>query len=204
MLLSFLGISLLVIMTPGQDTALTIRNTLLGGRRSGVLTAVGVAGGQTVWTVVTSAGIGALLVASAPAFVALKLAGCAYLVFLGVQMLYGVLHSHDGRALIAAEPPKVRVLPRTAVRQGLVSNVSNAKMLVFFTSLLPQFATSFSTLLVLGLIFCLLTLGWLTLYSLVVAKLGALIRRRRLRQSIEIVTSMSLVVLGLRLAATSR
>jgi threonine/homoserine/homoserine lactone efflux protein len=203
-LLSFLGISLLVIITPGQDTALTIRNTLLGGRRSGVLTAVGVAGGQTVWTVVTSAGVGALLVASAPAFVALKVAGCAYLVFLGVQMLYGVLRSHDGRALIVTEPPKVRVSPRTAVRQGLVSNLSNAKMLVFFTSLLPQFATSFSRLLVLGLTFCLLTLRWLTLYSLVVAKLGSLIRRRRVTQSIEVVTSMTLVVFGLRLATTSR
>src|SRR5438034_1857954 len=85
--LPFLGISLLVIVTPGQDTALTIRNTLLGGRASGVFTAVGVSAGQSVWTLATSLGIAALLVASEPAFLAVKLVGAAYLVFLGAQAL---------------------------------------------------------------------------------------------------------------------
>ena len=61
---AFLGVSILVIITPGQDTALTIRNTLVGGRGSGVLTAAGVASGQFIWTVATSAGLAALLVAS--------------------------------------------------------------------------------------------------------------------------------------------
>ena len=69
-LAAFLGVSILVIVTPGQDTALTIRNTLVGGRRSGVLTAAGVASGQFVWTVATSAGLAALLVASEPVFTA--------------------------------------------------------------------------------------------------------------------------------------
>jgi len=53
---AFLGVSALVIVTPGQDTALTIRNTLVGGRRGGIFTAVGVALGQATWTVATSAG----------------------------------------------------------------------------------------------------------------------------------------------------
>src|SRR5438093_496320 len=74
-LLAFLGVSALVIVTPGQDTALTIRNTLLGGRTAGVCTAAGVSAGQATWTFATSVGIGAILVASEPAFVALKLAG---------------------------------------------------------------------------------------------------------------------------------
>ena len=55
-LLAFLGVSALVIVTPGQDTALTIRSTLLGGRRAGVLTALGVSTGQAVWTIAASAG----------------------------------------------------------------------------------------------------------------------------------------------------
>ena len=63
---AFLAISVVVIATPGQDTALTIRNTLLGGRPAGIATAVGVAGGQLTWTVAACIGITALLVASGP------------------------------------------------------------------------------------------------------------------------------------------
>src|SRR2546429_6570352 len=72
---AFLGVSAVVIVTPGQDTALTIRNTLLGGRRSGLLTAVGVSGGQAVLAPAQSAGVAAGVQASGPGFVAGKLAG---------------------------------------------------------------------------------------------------------------------------------
>src|ERR1700737_3617341 len=95
---AFLGVSILVIITPGPDTALTIRNTLVGGRGSGVLTAAGVASGQFIWTVATSAGLAALLVASEPLFTALKLAGAAYLIFLGAQALYAALRPRRGDA----------------------------------------------------------------------------------------------------------
>src|ERR1700737_1336052 len=95
---AFLGVSILVIITPGQDTALTIRNTLVGGRGSGVLTAAGVASGQFIWTVATSAGLAALLVASEPVFTALKLAGAAYLIFLRAQALYAALRPRPGDA----------------------------------------------------------------------------------------------------------
>src|SRR3989442_7616963 len=73
-LAAFLGVSILVIVTPGQDTALTIRNTLVGGRRSGGLTAAGVASGQFVWTLATSAGPAALIVASGPVVTAVEFA----------------------------------------------------------------------------------------------------------------------------------
>ena len=79
-LAAFLAVAALVIVTPGQDTALTIRNTLLGGRRAGVLTAAGVAAGQAVWALATSVGLAALVAASEPAFLALRLVGAAYLV----------------------------------------------------------------------------------------------------------------------------
>ena len=85
-LLAFVAVSAVVICTPGQDTALTIRNTLTGGRRSGIATAGGVAAGQAVWTVAASAGVVALLTASEPVFRALKLVGAAYLVYLGVAL----------------------------------------------------------------------------------------------------------------------
>ena len=93
---AFVGVAALVIVTPGPDTALTVRNALLGGRRAGVATAAGVALGLAVWTAAASAGLAALLVASEPAFVAVKLAGAAYLVLLGAQTLLHALRGDRG------------------------------------------------------------------------------------------------------------
>ena len=95
-LAAFLGIAILVIVTPGQDTALTIRNTMLGGRSAGVATSAGVAAGQACWTVAASVGLAALLVASEPVFVEMNLAGAAYLVYLGLQALRHAIRPHSG------------------------------------------------------------------------------------------------------------
>ena len=161
-LLAFLGVSALVIVTPGQDTALTIKNTLAGGRRAGVFTALGVSTGQAVWTVAASAGLAALLVASEPAFVALKLAGAAYLVFLGGQALLAAVRGAGPHDLAG---PTRRLAPASGYRQGVVSNLGNPKMAVFFTSLLPQFVPAggppFAAMLALGLVFCTMTFVWL-------------------------------------------
>ena len=188
---AFLGVSLLVIVTPGQDTALTIRNTLLGGRRGGVRTAAGVAAGQAAWTLAASAGVVALLRASAPAFTAVRLVGAAYLVYLGLQLL---LRRGDAR-------PDARGPSRRGFRQGLVSNLGNPKMAVFFTSLLPQFGSSFSGLVALGLVFCSLTFLWLSGYAWAVARAGDVLRRPRIRRALDRVTGVVLVAFGLRLAA---
>jgi threonine/homoserine/homoserine lactone efflux protein len=198
MLVAFLAVSALVIVTPGQDTALTIRNTLLGGRAAGVFTAIGVSAGQATWTVATSLGVGALLVASEPTFFALKLVGGAYLVFLGVQTLW-----RRGKVVPLALGGEL-VGSHAALRQGVLSNLGNPKMLAFFTSLLPQFASSFAGLLALGLTFCTMTLVWLCLYSVVVTKAGALLRRKRVRRTIEAVTGTVLIALGLRLAMETK
>ena len=117
--LAFLGISILVIATPGPDTALTIRNTLLGGRRGGVLTALGVAAGQAIWALATSVGIVALLVASEPVFVAVKLAGAAYLVILGAQALFQALRPGAGPAATAGGVARRRLASPLAFRQGV-------------------------------------------------------------------------------------
>jgi threonine/homoserine/homoserine lactone efflux protein len=203
-LVAFLGISALVIVTPGQDTALTIRNTLLGGRPAGVFTAIGVSGGQATWTVATSLGIGALLVASEPAFVALKLVGSAYLIFLGAQALWTAFRPGGNATAVLAGGTRRRLRPLAACRQGLISNLGNPKMLAFFTSLLPQFGDSFSTLLGLGLVFCSMTLVWLTLYALAIARAGDFLRRSSIRRTIEGLTGTVLVALGLRLATEQR
>jgi threonine/homoserine/homoserine lactone efflux protein len=200
-LIAFLGVSLLVIVTPGQDTALTIRNTLVGGRRSGVLTAVGVSAGQACWTLAASAGVVALLRASEPAFLALRLVGAAYLMFLGVQALVSALRGRfetTAAATRRGNRDRSRII---AFRQGLLSNLGNPKMAVFFTSLLPQFAFSFVGLAGFGLLFCALTLLWLSAYAAVVARAGDYLRRSRVRRWIEGLTGLVLVSLGLRLAA---
>ena len=198
---AFLGISVLVIVTPGQDTALTIRNSLLGGRRPGAFTALGVSAGQAAWALATSVGLAALIVAFEPAFVALKLAGAAFLVYLGAQALLAALRGsrverrERGGTLTAA----------AAFRQGVLSNLGNPKMAVFFTSLLPQFgAESFVGLLALGLVFCSMTFVWLTAYAFVVARAGDVLRRPAIRRAFDALLGAVLVALGLRLATDRR
>ena len=202
-LIAFLGIAALVIVTPGPDTALTIRDTLGGGRRGGLGTALGVATGQAAWTVATSVGLAALLVASAPAFAALRLAGAAYLAWLGAHALWSASRAGDETGNAGDLGRSKGLSPRAAFRQGVLSNLGNPKMVVFFTSLLPQFApagrASFPALLALGLLFCTMTLVWLAAYAVVVARAGDVLRRLGVRRTIEAVTGVALVALGVRL-----
>jgi threonine/homoserine/homoserine lactone efflux protein len=197
-LLAFIGVAVVVIVTPGQDTALTIRNTLAGGRAAGVRTAVGVVCGQAVWALAASVGAAALIVASEPAFTALKLAGAAYLVYLGAATLLAAVRGHAARH----EPDSAQ--DRHELRQGLLSNLGNPKMAVFFTSLLPQFGESFAALLGFGLAFCALTLAWLSAYAAVVARAGDVLRRPLVRRTLDAVTGTALVTLGVRLATVPR
>jgi threonine/homoserine/homoserine lactone efflux protein len=194
-LFTFLGISAVVIVTPGQDTALTIRNTLVGGRRSGIATAAGVALGQAAWTIAASAGAVALLQASGPAFVALRFAGAAYLIWLGLHAIVAAIRGRRRDHGAAAR----ELAPRRALRQGLLSNLGNPKMAIFFTSLLPQFASTFAGLLALGLVFCSLTFVWLTVYALVLARTGDALRR-----PLDAFMGVTLVALGIRVAAERR
>ena len=207
-LAAFLAVSLVVIVTPGQGTALTIRNTLLGGRPAGIATAIGVAVGQFVWTIAASVGITALLVASEPVFAAVRMAGAVYLLYLGGTSLWSALRASD-RDRVPVDPRErtPSLDRRPAMRQGLLSNLGNPKMVVFFSSLLPQFAPlggpTFATMLGLGLVFCAMTLLWLTAYAVLVAKAGGVLRRPVVRRVLDAVTGAILVAFGLRLATQS-
>jgi threonine/homoserine/homoserine lactone efflux protein len=188
-----------VIVTPGPDTALTIRNTLLGARRAGVFTALGVVSGQAVWALATAFGAAALLRASEPAFTALKLAGAAYLIYLGAQSLVAAVRRRaSARPLAGQKSP--RLAPTAAYRQGVISNLGNPKMAAFFPSLLPQFASSFAALIALGLVFCALTLVWLTAYAVVVGKAGDVLRRGAVRRALDAAMGAVMLALGLRMA----
>jgi threonine/homoserine/homoserine lactone efflux protein len=200
-LAAFVAVSAVVICTPGQDTALTIRNTFAGGTRNGIATAAGVALGQAVWTLAASVGLVALLSASEPAFHALKLVGAAYLVYLGTQSLAAAIRRkrRAPRTIRGVQTGRSRGL-----RQGVLSNLGNPKMAVFFATLLPQFAhggdASFVVLLLLGLLFCSMTFAWLMLYALAVAKARRLLTGR-VRRALDTLTGLVLVAFGLRLAS---
>jgi threonine/homoserine/homoserine lactone efflux protein len=184
-MLGFIAVAVVVIVAPGPDFALTVRNALRGG---GQATAFGVVAGQLVWVLATSAGVAALLVASHPAFVVLKLAGAVYLVWLGVSLL--LRRERARRAPRAGSP----------FRQGLFSNLGNPKMAVFFTGLLPQFGDSFGSLAAHGVAFAALTLLWLSL----VARAGELLAGARVRRALDTVTGVVLVAFGVRLATERR
>jgi RhtB (resistance to homoserine/threonine) family protein len=200
LLLGFLGVSTLVIATPGPDTALTIRNALTGGRRPGIFTALGIATGQATWALFSAAGVAAILTASQPAFTAIRVAGAGYLIWLGLQSLMAAATRSRHHV---AEPTGRRAGKRAAFRQGFLSNLANPKMVVFFVSLLPQFTTgrsSFVLMLTLGLLFAAMTLAWLAAYAVAVARAGAFLRRGSLARLIDGLTGVVLVGLGIRLA----
>ena len=202
---TFLLLAALLAVVPGPDTAIVTRNALVGGRRAGLLTILGVAAGLAVWTLAAGAGIAAVIRASAPAFDALKFAGAIYLACLGVQALWGALRKQGPRQLPRASGGQIPA--RVAFRRGALTNLGNPKIAVFFTSFLPQFTTgspSFGALVTLGLLFCAVGLGWLTVYCLVVARIGDFLRKPRARRVLEGVTGVVLLGFGLTLAAEHR
>jgi RhtB (resistance to homoserine/threonine) family protein len=202
---AFLGVAAFVLVAPGPDTALVTKNALIHGRRTALATSVGVAAGLLVWTLASALGVAAVVHASATAFTTLKLVGAAYLVWLGIQALRSAGHgAGDG----AAPEGGRRVSPRRGFRQGLISNLANPKIAVFFTSLVPQFVGSGRHVLLpsvlLGGLFVAMTVTWLSGYSLVAAKAGDLLTRPRVKAALDRFTGCVLIGFGLRLATERR
>jgi threonine/homoserine/homoserine lactone efflux protein len=205
-LLVFVGVSAIVIVVPGPDTAVVTKNVLVHGRRAALGTSFGVSAGLAVWTVAAAVGAASLLRASAVAFTVLKLVGALYLVWLGAQALWA--------ARGAASREESGLGPRSPLgalggfRQGFLSDLANPKIGVFFTSLLPQFVdpgrSALLPFLVLGAVFVLMTAIWLCAYSLVAARAVATLRRPKVRAALDRVTGVVLIAIGLRLATEHR
>jgi threonine/homoserine/homoserine lactone efflux protein len=198
--IGFIGVVAVIVVLPGPDMALVLQNGLARGRRAAVETALGINAGLLVWAVAAALGIAALLHASAPAFTLLKLAGAAYLVFLGLRALG---EAWRGTADVPAARPARRG-KTSPFRQGLLSNLLNPKIALVFTTLIPQFVDAghpaVAQTLLLASIFIGMGLVWLTSYALLVAKLGALLQRSVLRRVLNAVTGTVLTALGVRLA----
>jgi RhtB (resistance to homoserine/threonine) family protein len=202
-LVAFAAAAAVVVVVPGPDMALVLKNGVAHGRRAAVATALGINAGLLVWALAAAVGVAALLQASGPAFTLLKLAGAAYLVWLGLRALAAAW-----RGTPAATAGRSRGRRTSPFRQGLLSNLLNPKIALVFTTLIPQFVDpaepAVAQTLLLAAVFIGLGLAWLTSYALLVAKVGELLKRPAVRRVLNAVTGAMLTALGVRLAFERR
>ena len=198
-LLAFIGVSIAVVVIPGPDMALVARNVLRHGRSAGFATSVGICTGVLGWAVAAALGVATLLATSAVAFTALKLAGAAYLIYLGIS----TLRAHDPP--IATGGSRGPTIPwHRAWLQGALSALLNPKLGVFFLTLLPQFIGPGDhpavRALQLAAVFELIGLAWLLIYTAMLGAVGAALSREGPRRVMHWITGTVLVGLGVRVA----
>jgi len=202
-LAGFLVVATVLTIIPGADMALVARNVLTHGRRAGYVTSVGISVGLVIHAVASALGVSAILMTSAMLFSAVKLVGAVYLVALGVLSLRRALLSHAADGLGAAEAPG-RASTTHALVQGLLSNLLNPKVALFYLTLLPQFIRPgdpvLARSLLLAAIHVVVGLLWLAIYAYFLGRLGEVLRRPRVRRVLEGVTGALLIGFGARLA----
>jgi threonine/homoserine/homoserine lactone efflux protein len=198
--LVFLGVITLLTITPGADMAMVSRSVFMGGRRDAFATTLGIAAGCLIWALASAAGVAAVLAASETAYDALRLAGAAYLVWLGVQSLLAARRGYpadagggSGRAA------------RSPFRQGLLTNLFNPKIALFYTTFLPQFIRPGDPVLPLSVamagVHIALGIVWLSAYAWLLDRAVEAFRSSRLRRALDALTGVVLVGLGIRVAA---
>ena len=199
---ALLALALLTLL-PGPDVAVVTRLALSRGRAAACRGSLGIVSGLLVWGLLTVAGLAALLAASATAYAVVKYVGAAYLIFLGVQAI-----AQSRRPGVAPSAAGIRSGSTGDFRVGLVSNLLNPKIAVFYTGLLPNLVPSGApqsvTLVGLVLAHCLLSLAWLSLYAAFVLRASGLLQRPRVRQGLERLTGVVLIGFGVRVALAGR
>ena len=199
--LGFGLVALLLTITPGLDTALVLRAAITRGRREAVATALGVVAGVLAWGAAAAVGVSALLAASTVAYDVLRLVGAGYLVWLGGRILWRLVH-HPAEAAAGSSPSPGGAW--RSARTGLLTNLLNPKVGAFYVSVLPQFLPPGTPALGMGVLLALVHAA-LSLVWFAVLVLGAVAARRWLRRpgvsrTVEGVTGVALLGLGLRLA----
>ncbi len=206
LLLPFLVASVLVTVVPGADMALVTRQVFIGGPRLAQRTIMGNLTGICVHGAALAIGLSALLVASATAYTVVKLAGAAYLVWLGIQTIRAA--RRPAVTLDAAPAGAGAVTARRAYVQGLVSTVLNPKPALFFLTFLPQFidrhGSVLSQTLFLTAVHVLVGLIWLTAYAHMVQRARQVLTGNRFRVWLERSTGAVLIALGVRVAVERR
>jgi threonine/homoserine/homoserine lactone efflux protein len=191
---AFAVLALIVTVTPGPDSLLVLRSALRGGRRAGARVAAGAASGSLAWGLFSAAGLTALLAASAQAYRAVQLAGACYLVFLGLR---------GWRARAGHEPSRPRRSP--GFRAGLLSNLLNPKVGLFFLAVMPQFIPHHGPVAGYTLAFAatdaVIAGAWLAAVAWISSKARTLLARPRIRTALDRAAGTALVALGVKVAA---
>jgi RhtB (resistance to homoserine/threonine) family protein len=200
-LLVYIGVVVAIALLPGPDTAVVTKNALIHGRDAALGSAVGVNVGLSVWTVATALGVAAVIRSSATVYDTLKLIGAVYLIWIGARALWDSRRVKDGTP--SAGPARA-IDGRGGFRQGVISNLANPKVGIFFTSLLPQFVSSghpaLPQMLLLGGIFVSFNVAWMCSYALAAVRLSAFLSRARVKAALDRFTGLVLVGVGIRLA----
>jgi threonine/homoserine/homoserine lactone efflux protein len=209
--LLFLGVITLLTITPGADMAMVSRSVFLGGRRAAFATTLGIGAGCMAWAIASAAGVAAVLAASETAYDALRLVGAAYLVWLGVQSLWAAWGQTPSRGGPTPAPcgqggltPVSNGL-RRPFRQGLLTNLFNPKIALFYTTFLPQFIRPGDPVLLLSIgmatVHIVLGIVWLSAYAWLLDRAVETFRSSRLRRTLDAITGSVLVAIGIRVAA---
>jgi threonine/homoserine/homoserine lactone efflux protein len=195
--------AILLVLLPGPDTLVVMRNLMTGGRRLGVRASLGALTGLATWVVAAALGLSALLTASHDAYLALRIAGAAYLGWMGITTLRARPHG----AREAAEPRRRRSLIGTGYTAGLLTDLLNPKVGVFFMTFLPGFIPQGVSVawmsLLLGAIFVLIAGLY---YVALVALAGPMARWLAdgpVRRWVDRLTGVILIAFGVRLAVES-
>jgi threonine/homoserine/homoserine lactone efflux protein len=204
---AWIAVAVVLIVTPGPDTALIIRNALRAGARAASLSAFGVGVGSSLWAAASILGVAVLLLSSDLAFTVFKYAGAAYLVYLGLRSLIGSFRTTAGEVKDLALPITHRLTMRTAFVQGLLNNLLNPKAGAIFVTAMPQFIEPHDSVVrLIAMVVCydVLVVAWLCGYGYVVSRARASRIGVRLNKTLERVTGTVMVGLGVRLAFERR
>jgi len=201
---TFLVAITLLTITPGVDTILVIRNTARGGWRDGAVTSFGICSGLFAHATISAVGISVILMQSAWAFSALKLAGAGYLIWLGVTSLRRAMARNGGLDL-ASTPTVHDHYDRTrSLREGFLSNVLNPKTVVFYMAFLPHFIDpahpALRQALLLAGIHFVIAMIWQCLLALLVRQARSVLLRPRVGRAFDGVTGSVMTALGISLA----
>jgi threonine/homoserine/homoserine lactone efflux protein len=202
--LGAIGLMVLLTIAPGPDMALVTATALSRGRAAAIRTTLGISTGTLIWATLSGLGVAALLEASAEAYAVVRLAGAAYLVYLGVRAILEAIR--DRRPARDALPgPQPQQPPGRPYRQGLLTNLLNPKVGLFYTTLVPQIVDPGDPIALVSIAVGVahMTIGtiWLSLLAVLVDRAGDVLRRPRVRRTLAGATGAVLVAFGLRVAA---